>query len=174
MLDVCLLYFKVSIAIRCLNCSFAFAGNLKLTVSHLLITIPLGTSEKAKHVNIGSQKHIPNLLNAEKCHIQPVIPNHTRFRHVLKEQHHPGPWDFFCINLTNIIPIIKLLIVSIWSSSLNVASCYSMLEHCTHFQQMPGLFNRILYACMDSFSWQRMCKFILLFAQICFSAEVLQ
>ena len=65
MLNICLWCFIV-MAITCLNCSIAFAGNLKLTVSHLLIAIPLGTCEKAKPVNTGSQKHVSNLLNAGK------------------------------------------------------------------------------------------------------------
>ena len=51
----------------------------------LLIAIPLGTCEKAKLVNTGSQKHVQvylKILYAEK------IPNPGA---VLKEPHHPGP-----------------------------------------------------------------------------------
>ena len=41
--------------------------------SHLLIAIPLGTCEKAKPVNTGSQKHVSYLLNVEKkSKIQPL------------------------------------------------------------------------------------------------------
>jgi len=37
-----------------MNYSFAFTGNLKMTISHLLTAIPLWACEKAKPVNTGS------------------------------------------------------------------------------------------------------------------------